>query len=232
MDDEHWLPVRMLQLVQKPSPNQWEKPRLISSSNKQYEWDIRSDCAYYASLRAFPFIFRDSVEKYVSVVQDRAFSPYLTIEFKKSDEPVTTARNQVAVASAIALYNRWRLKRAALQIMDEDNWSEEQKLQLRHYGITFIGSKWELWFSSPKTYDDWTGCTMSSMHRGDCLKLASVGLLLSSINDIHYWGITVHARLCKADVDTIADGKTQDRSWLLEKDEQASRSTDKGDEAK
>ncbi|KAI0102202.1 hypothetical protein GGR51DRAFT_528124 [Nemania sp. FL0031] len=204
--DERWLPVRMLQLVQKPSENEWEKPPLLELPEKQYEWDVRPDCAYYASLQAFPPIIRPSVEKYVSVVQERAFSPYLTIEFKKNNETAITAQNQVAVASAIALYNRWRLKREALQITNDGNWSEEQKLQIRHYGITFTGSKWELWFSIPKTYDNWTGCTMFSMRRGQCSMLDSVGLLLSSINDLHYWGLMVHAKSCKVDIDTIIKG--------------------------
>ncbi|KAI3338746.1 hypothetical protein F4824DRAFT_74929 [Ustulina deusta] len=219
--DERWLPVRMLQLIQKPSPNQWEKPPRIASSEKSYEWDIRPDCAYYISLQAFPLVFRDNVKKYVSVVQKRAFSPYLTIEFKKNDEAATTAQNQVAVASAIALYNRWRLKRAALRVKNEDNnWSEEQKLQMQHYGITFVGSTWELWYTMPKTYDDWTGCTMFSMHCGDCSKLDSVGLLLSSVNDLHYWGLMVHGKSCQADIDTIVRGKASRPSWLPKSDKE------------
>ena len=40
-------------------------------------------------------------------------SPYLTIEFK-DEETLATARHQVAVASAIAPYNRYRLKSCAL----------------------------------------------------------------------------------------------------------------------
>ncbi|KAI1194871.1 hypothetical protein F5X97DRAFT_261582 [Nemania serpens] len=230
--DERWLPVRMLQLVQKPSLNQWEKPpriassekqvasseKQVASSEKQYEWDIRPDCAYYISLQAFPLVFRDNVKKYVSVIQERAFSPYLTIEF---NEAATTAENQVAVASAMALYNRWRLKRAALRIKSEDNnWSEEQKLQMQHYGITFVGSTWELWYTMPKTYDDWTGCTMFSMHCGNCSKLDSVGLLLSSINDLHYWGLMVHGKSCQADIDTIVRGKASRPSWMPKSDKE------------
>ncbi|KAJ8124631.1 hypothetical protein O1611_g9007 [Lasiodiplodia mahajangana] len=204
--DECWLPVRMLQLSLKPPLDEWEQPRPVTKPNKSYDWDISPDCMYYVSLQAFPLNFRDNVDKYVSVAQTRAFSPYLTIEFKKNGETANTIRNKVAAASALALYNRWRLKCAAFQFMHDGRWSEEHKAQMRHYSITFVGSKWELWYTTPKTYDDWSGCSMFSMHRGECSRLDSVELLLSCVNDLHYWGLMVHGRSCKADINKIAEG--------------------------
>ncbi|KAH8696844.1 hypothetical protein GQ44DRAFT_779484 [Phaeosphaeriaceae sp. PMI808] len=168
--DQRWLPVHMLQLVRKLP--------------KRYEWDIRPDCAYHVSLQAFQPGFRPSVRKHVSVVQKRAFCPYLTIEFKKDEKTLATARHQVA--SAMALYNRYRLKSCALQ-MSGGKWSEEHMNQMRHYGITFTGSTWDLWCTMPKTFETWTGCSMSTIYSGDCCILAGVQQLISIINDIHYW---------------------------------------------
>jgi hypothetical protein len=197
--DQCWLPTRMLQLVRKLPQDEWLAPPLISSLRKRYEWDIRPDCAYHVSLQAFQPGFRPSVRKHVSVVQKRAFCPYLTIEFKKDEETLATARHQVAVASAMALYNRYRLKNCALQ-MSGGQWSEEHKSQMRHYGITFTGSTWDLWCTVPKTFETWTGCEMSTIYSGDCCILVGVQQLVSIVNDIHYWGLAAHGRSCKADI--------------------------------
>jgi hypothetical protein len=41
---------------------------------------------------------------------------------------------------------------------------------------------------------------MSSIYSGDCCILAGVQHLVSIINDIHYWGMAVHGKSCKADI--------------------------------
>ncbi|KAJ8127909.1 hypothetical protein O1611_g5726 [Lasiodiplodia mahajangana] len=208
-------PVRTLQLVQKPIPGTWKAPTQLTSSEKHYEWDIRPDCAYYISLRVFPPSFRHDVRKFVSVVQDRACCPYLTIEFKKHLEAPQATTNRVAIASAIALYNRWHLKNKALQKLNiAGYWPEDHKNQLRHYSITFAGAAWELWYTIPKTYDVWSGCTMFQMKFGDCCNAKSVVLLLSILNDIHYWGLAVHGKSCLVDIGTLVKGNTGRVSWL------------------
>ncbi|KAI0868118.1 hypothetical protein GGS24DRAFT_228317 [Hypoxylon argillaceum] len=194
-----WLPVRMLQFVCKPPQDGWHIPPLIHPPKKRYEWDIRPDCAYYVSLQAFKSELRAAIQHHVSVTQQRAFSPYLTIEFKRDEGSIATARYQVAVASSIALYNRFRLKAAALEAT-QSQWSERHKNQMRHYGITFTASRWQLWCTVPKTFPDWTGCIMSSLHTGNCCILAGVQKLVSAINDIHYWGLEIHGKSCKADI--------------------------------
>ncbi|KAJ8127816.1 hypothetical protein O1611_g5818 [Lasiodiplodia mahajangana] len=210
--DSRLAPVRMLQLVQKPSSDtsKWKAPPRIDLSEKQYDWDIRPDCAYYVSLQAFPGLLRFDIRTYVSVVQGRAFCSYLSIGFKKDQEAPRTVISRVAIDSTIALYNRWCLKRSMLETINkQNNWPEEDKHQLRHYCIVFIGSAWELWYTTPKTYDDgWSGCTMSKMKNGDCCDLESVKLLLSILNDIHYWGLTVHGVSCQTDIETIIEGQT------------------------
>ncbi|KAI0398663.1 hypothetical protein F4802DRAFT_603803 [Xylaria palmicola] len=222
--ENKWLPIRMLQLVCKPPQGEWLSPPLINAPllNKRYEWDIRPDCAYHVSLQAFKSRFRTAVRQHVSVIQKRAFCPYLTIEFKKDEENIDTACHQVAVASAIALYNRFRLKQVALE-MSGDKWSEAHKSQVRHYSITLAGSGWNLWCTVPKTFDNWTGCTMSTISLGDCCVLSDVELLMSAVNDIHYWGLYVHGMSCKADiyakVRSSLDAEMNDISMLDDDDE-------------
>ncbi|KAK5633470.1 hypothetical protein RRF57_009184 [Xylaria bambusicola] len=83
-DSKSLEPVRMVELGQKPSPNtiKWQAPLRIfdTAFGKQYEWDIRPDCAYYISLLAFEESLRPSVQKFVSVFQERALSPYLRVQ--------------------------------------------------------------------------------------------------------------------------------------------------------
>ena len=121
---EDLVPVRMIELVQKPEPNSptWATPPCISADDaaddaeeKPYEWDIRPDCTYYVNLRAFPEKYRSLISKEIAVVKDLAYAPYLTIEFKKQNEVPCGAKHQVAVASTLALYNRWLLKSRAIK---------------------------------------------------------------------------------------------------------------------
>ncbi|KAI0097282.1 hypothetical protein GGR51DRAFT_541265 [Nemania sp. FL0031] len=199
--DKRWLPIRLVQLVQKPPQDQWFHPPPMPGSKppKRYEWDIRPDCAYLLSLQAFQPGFRSQVQNHVSVVQQRAFCPYLTIEFKKDEENLDTARYQVAVSSAMSIYNRYLLKSSTLQASGA-SWSEEDQSQMRHYGITFTGSNWNLWCTVPKSFSEWTGCTMSSIYSGDCRTLAGIGRLVEIINDVHYWGLEVYGKSCKNDI--------------------------------
>ena len=91
-----------------------------------------------------------TASRYDQIRQKRAFYPYLTIEFK-NEETLTTARHQVAVASAMALYNRCHLK-SALQ-MGRGKWSEKDMHQMRHYDITFTRLTRDLLCTVPKTFE-------------------------------------------------------------------------------
>ena len=79
-------------------------------------------------------------------------------------------------------------------------WSEQDRVQMRHYAITFTGSTWNLWCTVPRSFDTWSGCDMSTIYSGDCCILSSVQQLVAVVNDVHYWGLAVHGRSCKADI--------------------------------
>ncbi|KAJ8129008.1 hypothetical protein O1611_g4625 [Lasiodiplodia mahajangana] len=204
--DQCWMPVRLLQFVRKPDKLQkgnWEAPPTLHQSSKRFEWDIRPDCTYYISLQAFPPRVRSSIDPFISVIQRRAFGPYFTITFEKDEDDSPTARYKAAVASAIALYNRYRLKSYALQKSGR-KWDEEQKGEMRHYSITFAEVRWIVWCTVPKSFETWTGCNMSKLYSGDCDILECVQKLLGIVNDIHYWGLEVNGKSCKADIAVIA----------------------------
>ncbi|KAI0095526.1 hypothetical protein GGR51DRAFT_544971 [Nemania sp. FL0031] len=220
--DQGWMPVRLLQLVRKPNTeleNHWGAPPELYEPKKRYEWDIRPDCAYHVSLLAFRAGIRLGIESFVSVVQRRAFCPYFTIEFKKDEENIATARNQVAVASAIALYNRYCLKKSTLETSGK-SWDNEDQRQMRHYGLICAGVRWTLFCTVPKSFDSWTGCNMVKVHSSELDVFTGVQRLIGIVNDIHYWGLEVHGKSIKADIaagaQSIPGADTNDITLLEE----------------
>ncbi|KAI1122858.1 hypothetical protein F5Y10DRAFT_286711 [Nemania abortiva] len=201
-------PVRVLQRVPEraskglePLLNSFLEPPRQNPSGKQYDWDIRPDCAYYISLEAFDEEEREEVSLCYPTVYKRAFCSYLSIEFKKDNQDLRTAKNQIAIASSMSLYNRWCMKHNVLKLLNKHgNWPKEDRDQLRHYCITLAGSLWIVWCTTPKTYEDWSGCTVSRVACGNCCSFQNLVRLFTILNDIHYWGLTVHAESCVTDV--------------------------------
>ncbi|KAI1738578.1 hypothetical protein F4680DRAFT_425514 [Xylaria scruposa] len=220
--DTSMRPVRILQRIperpskgSEPLPSSFLAPPRQDPEGKQYDWDIRPDCAYYLSLEAFDGILRQQVPSTFPTLYRQAFCSYLSIEFKKDNQDIGTAKNQIAVASSISLYNRWCLKRNVLKLSNKHgNWPEKDTDQLRHYCVMLAGSLWSVWCTTPKTYEDWSGCTVSHMSSGDCGDPQSLVLFFTILNDIHFWGLTVHAESCVADVGVIFRGGPNGRITL------------------
>ncbi|KAH8710165.1 hypothetical protein GQ44DRAFT_776673 [Phaeosphaeriaceae sp. PMI808] len=59
---------------------------------------------------------------------------------------------------------------------------------------------WDLWCIVPKTFEAWTGCDTSSIYSGDCCIPEGVHQMVSIVNNIHYWGLAIHGRSCKAGI--------------------------------
>jgi hypothetical protein len=198
----HWMAERMIQLVAKPE-KRWEQPPVLDRAvaHKPYHFDIRPDCSYWISLQAFNPDYRETIGEYVSVRKDRILCPYLTIEFKKDDTSSRKARNQVAVASALALYNRWKLKKDRLDAAKKP-WSERHKKVLKHYGITFTGRSFEFWCIEPTldSQGSWIGCRMYRLAQHTCKSSNGVRRFVDWVNEIHRWGLTVHGPSCERDI--------------------------------
>jgi hypothetical protein len=206
-ETRHLLAERMIQLVAKPEDH-WEPPPVLDSNVplKPYNFDIRPDCSYWISLQAFNPSYRSSVTEYVSVRNERILCPYLTIEFKKDDSTLRKARRQVAVASALALYNRWKLTVARL-VATEKPWTERRKKVLKHYGLTFTGRSYEFWCIEPTLSSEgsWIGCRMYRLIQSKLITPRDVHLFINWINEIHRWGLTVHGPSCESDIKHCID---------------------------
>ncbi len=194
-----WRTERTVQLVAKasvPSSN-WCPPPVLSKGTSdpstEYEFDLRPDCAYWLSLQDFNQDYVSQLQSKVFVIKKRMTCPYLTIEFKKDDALEEVALNQVASAAALALYNRFLLRKKTIGILSRRRWTEQLVKTLRHYDIWCIAptltSKYE-----------WAGCTMTNVYHGDCVNASSVRELINWLNEIHCWGLTVHGPRCEKDI--------------------------------
>jgi hypothetical protein len=204
-----WKTKRMVQLVAKPE-DLWKSPPILDklqSSTKDYNFDVRPDCAYWIPIEVFNKQYIHLVKELTFAKYGKIVCPYLSIEFKKDDAKEEKAENQIAVAASIALYNRFKLKERRLQ-EKKKNWTENHLFSIKHYGITFRASKFTIWCIRPtkpldieeSVKETWTGCQMESVHKNECESLIGVENLMDWVNEIHRWGLKVHGDSCQRDV--------------------------------
>lgn len=210
-----WRTERTVQLVAKPvfKPiSNWLPPPIISNNtpdpSPEYEFDLRPDCAFWLSLQAFNQEYVTQLQRMVSVIKKRMTCPYLTIEFKKDDALEQAALNQVAGAAALALYNRFFLRKKTIEKLGR-SWTKSLVKTLRHYGITWTGSEFDVWCIVPVLTPEyeWAGCTMTEVYHGDCVNKSSVRDLIDWLNEIHCWGLTVHGPRCEKDIKIRMDAQ-------------------------
>ncbi|TKA68073.1 hypothetical protein B0A55_10956 [Friedmanniomyces simplex] len=94
-EDRLWRAERMLQLVCPPTDDaHWLKPPLLEfdvARSDDYTWDVRPDCAYWISTRGFNEEYVYNIKGACFVYQAWVLCPYLTIEFKRDSEDISTA---------------------------------------------------------------------------------------------------------------------------------------------
>lgn len=199
--------------------DQWLGPPIIKidNSTKEFDFDVRPDCQYWLSLRSFNPKYIKYFSDYVYVLRYRITCPYFTIEFKRDDGTILKAENQVAAVAAVALYSRCRLKKERL-VQTRKRWTQKHTASLRHYGLTFAGPRYQLWWIrlrqdpdkrsiTPKKWE-WPGCEMVKAGDGDLGLLEDARTLVDWVNEIHRWGLGVHRLSCERDVQfCIANAK-------------------------
>lgn len=202
-----WMTERMVELVAKPEgkSTRWNEPPQLDHNIqcKPYRYDIRPDCSYWLSLQAFNPEYKNQVREWVYVMNKRITCPYFTVEFKRDESSIDAAINQVATASALALYNRHQLKQERRAIWGQQ-WTKDDIDSVRHYGLTFTGDSYTFWCTTPKTdpsnNHSWLGCTMRRVYQSDCSFKQGVKFFVDWVNEIHRWGLTMHGPACEDDV--------------------------------
>ncbi|KAL9043428.1 MAG: hypothetical protein Q9214_003387 [Letrouitia sp. 1 TL-2023] len=198
---------RMLEFVCKPDKGtEWEPPPLCSSLDVQeyptYNFDVRPDCSYWVSLHAINSRYAGQVESFLHVAQERIICPYLTVEFKRDDGSLEKAMEQAATFGALALYNRYRLRKLAVS----DRWAHEQECQLRHYVLTITKSRYKLWCVRPNLQDGkWNGCNMKKIFVASLVSEQGVRSFVDWVNEVHRWGLDNHVESCEGDIKLIVE---------------------------
>ena len=214
-----WKPERMLELVAKPSEkkidNNWHPPPLVGdfplgtdTAWHEYAFDLRADCCYWLSLQAFNPAYMTQVGNHTYVVKKRITLPYMTIEFKKDDSDDFVAENQVAAASSVAMYNRFRLKEKALRVSGMQ-WTSQKLHSIQHYCITMKGSTFAIWLGTPIVTENfrWDGCRLNRIFKGDLINAEGVRDLVDWVNEIHCWALTVYGPRAEHDIKVCIDPK-------------------------
>lgn len=204
-----WKTERMIELVAKSTTASWNRPPLVGKEyarlgdtpSTEYDFDLRPDCAYWLSLQAFALEYMLHVQEHTLVVNETITCPYPTIGFKRDDSEVQVALNQVAAATALALYNRFLLRKESLDAAKQD-WDPSHVKPLKHYGITFTSYRYTVWCIRVQLTNkyEWSGCLMERVYLGNCLSASSLRNLIDWINEIHCWGLTVHGPECQNDI--------------------------------
>jgi hypothetical protein len=241
-EDREWRTERMVELSTKSGSvdphGQWLGPPVTkkNSDSKEFDFDIRPDCQYWLSVRAFNPKYTQLFTDYVFVRRRRITCPYFTIEFKKDDGSIPKAENQVATAAAVALYNRCRLKQDRL-VQTRKRWTQKHNTSLCHYGLTFAGSSYQFWWIrlrqdadkrsiSPKKWT-WPGCEMVKARDGNLELFEDTRTFIDWVNEIHRWGLSVHGPSCEKDVKfCVAHANTTVRTSLGNPEEAAEQDSD------
>lgn len=215
LKDRCWRVDRMLQLVSAPDEDaHWNIPPLVDCNygkGVNWSWDLRPDCSYWLSLKSFNPEYRDQIEE-CTFVKGSITCPYLTIEFKRTNVPADVAITQALSAGALALYNRYCLRKEALELLNT-SWGIKEISDIRHYAITFVGSAFIVWVLEPSDGDGnvrgsnrWSGCQMRRLKGGDCTEENGVRGLVRWTNEIHRWALSRHAPACSRDIKILLRG--------------------------
>src|SRR2546423_3917666 len=218
--DRKWRAERMVQLFAPPTEETREDGWVAPPSFEQcpeFKFDLRSDCSYWLSLEGFNSEYRGELRRCLYVHdEDWNTCPYLTIEFKKHGQWVHQATCQACDAASIRPYGRNLLKPKALAA-GEEGWSDIDRAQMKHYVLTFVGSKYDIWVIRVRFSEDsstWDGCSVTKISKSTCTSKAGVRRLESWINEIHRWGLSGHAAGCQADVKKILRNNDVDTSLV------------------
>ena len=196
--------MRLVELVNKPEQEtmNWVPPPLTEapSTANQFAFDIRPDCAYWVSLQGTNKSLRYMIEAIIHTMYGNFTSPYFTIEFKKDDQDWKVALNQLAAASALALYNRFCLRQKGF--VQGETWTRRRTGVLRHYGLAMRGDEYMVWCTRPRLNEDfsWAGCEMKRIGSGRCSRDDDIHELIHWINEIHCWGLVKHAPRLEKDL--------------------------------
>lgn len=210
-----WGPVPDDEILQ--SPPQINGPRM----DQPFAFATKPDCTYWLTLCRMNPRYRNRVPTLTyALPHSKAVAPYFTIEFKKDDQDFKVAENQLAVSTALILYNRVRLRCERLRAckVPSKRWKMEDFRDIKHYGIAFNGSEFRLYQAQPiwlfdmegipakedlEVNDLWRGCRLECFQLLNATNNEDILEIQQWINEIHNWGLGKHSEQFVMDIKGI-----------------------------
>ncbi|KFG84084.1 hypothetical protein MANI_024871 [Metarhizium anisopliae] len=227
-ETREWRVERMIELLVKPSTSANSRlrppPAIVSADSLEYDFNFKPDIQYWLSVRSFNPDYVRLFSRYIYIHNDRITAPYFTTEYKKDDKSMERAKDQIATAAAMALYNRCLLKIERLK-ETRKRWTAKHTSSLRHYGLTLQGASYTFWCVRLKSIPEpvsphewsWPGCDVVEATTGNMLSKANVQHFIHWVNEIHRWGLSVHGPSCEKDVKFCIEGREKNvRTSLYE----------------
>lgn len=188
-------------------------PSIVRVVHKPFSFNLNPDCTFWLLSSLFKPVYRNTVSRHTYVQRGtQALAPYFTIEFKKARQADEDAEDQVAASAALTLYNRVDLRTRSLKAQGLSPYSTSAFADIKHFGLTFTGDWATLFVCRPmicetagneEVGDPWDGCTIGLLRQLRVVIEDDVKELASWVNEIHFWGLTVHADAVEADVKHI-----------------------------
>ncbi|KAK0953584.1 hypothetical protein LTR91_023667 [Friedmanniomyces endolithicus] len=104
-----------------------------------FTFNHKPDCTFWLPMVQFNPVYRRAMPRLTFMVpKAEVVGPYLTIEFKKADQDMASAVNQLAASAALILFNRvtLRIRRLNEYSLQREQCSFLSHLEgLKHYGI-------------------------------------------------------------------------------------------------
>ncbi|KAK0858494.1 hypothetical protein LTR87_017769 [Friedmanniomyces endolithicus] len=162
-----------------------------------FTFNNKPDCTFWLPIVQFNPVYRRAVPRLTFMVpKAEVVGPYLTIEFKKTDQDMASAVNRRAAAAALILFNRvtLRIRRLNEYPLQREQCSVLSHFEgLKHYGIALAAQYANIYVITPRFEE--TGKDRDGQHCA--FDVASVW------QGCRAWGLATHSADLIVDVKGI-----------------------------
>ncbi|KAL9049059.1 MAG: hypothetical protein Q9162_007413 [Coniocarpon cinnabarinum] len=189
-------------------------------------FDRNPDLTYWLRVESFHPSYRSALPFFVCIDSSgKGTCPYMTVEFKKDrDTTLQEAENQLAISSALVVYNRFLLRCQQLRESGQKplkEWDKAKFNGIKHYGFVFHEFRATLYIVRPALEfpplvgdadsSCWRGCDIVPLERFDATVTDSILALKKWMNEIHNWGLGEYCDDIVSDLEALQPAAKRDR---------------------
>ncbi|KAI9671950.1 MAG: hypothetical protein M1817_002319 [Caeruleum heppii] len=223
---DYFVNPRGSQMVTSLRSNHWKPvkpgPPFESDASSTYEWDIQPDVTYMLAINVVDRSVRTVLGRKDAtwlLADTHGIGPYLTIELKclAKGGADHVAQNQVAVAAGIWLYQRKQLR---------DRIGVTDVADLRHYCLIVNSIIYQVWVATLEE----GFYRLTKLDSGYLGTSEGVQRYVRWSNAIHQWGLGVHARSIKRDLEAFAKVVREEEEAAAAEDEEEKEEDEEDEE--